>query len=1455
MNSTQRNTTTGVPEVNGAAIVGRYLRYPDETGKRTAEGGLRIQGLFKRSLPDLPLVSIITVCFDSAATLEQTIQSVLAQTYANIEYLIIDAGSSDGTVDLLRKYEDGIDYFVSEPDRGLYHAMNKGLELAQGDYILILNSDDWYEQDCVESLVKARKYAGTSFVSALAQAVDGDGQHISVMRRMHFDDSVRVRMPLRHETMLIPASVYNAIGNYDESFDIIADYDLTIRMLEAGYTNYEVPKTLLYFRNTGVSNTNITRVMEERIRLFSKEFPFLSADEVALLADRGKHTGAQLLELARTHGYSPQLVRALRAYVADNAAVGIEGRGRTQWREGGQQLLAALRESRGEVTPKISVILPVHNGEGTLRACIDSILAQTLADFELICINDQTPDNSQTIIDEYCVRDPRVTSFVNESNIGLGASRNRGIKASSGAYIFHVDPDDTLPPDSLETLYRYAIEHDSDLVRGAYMREQFHHGTNNYEPEIKYPLKHMKPVINACAAEVDDLVKMPEGHWAFLYRAELARRVPYPEDLNMGQDAIFLCAVLPAASSITVIPDVVYNYKVNPVSAMNVFNFRKYMDVLEWRRRAYHILSDYGMRELGVRFLRTYAHLPWHDQFFRHFAACPDESELNTLGTALRSAYEEAGLTAIDVQAPAHRCDFLELLLEGREQQVADWLREKASEQAEVCPKVSVVVPFFKAEQTLRECIDSVLAQTLRDFELLCINDLCPDGSQAIVDEYRARDPRVVSLVNEVNIGHGASRNRGIAEARVEYIFHLDPDDKIPTNALEALYTHAVRYGSDMTKGAYLHEQDLFGQSEKKSQRKGLKPGSAHIVNTSLAEMPDLLRITEGHWSYLYKSEFAKKVAYPTDLKMGQDSIFIVNALIRARKVSIVDDVVYQYRANPDSAMNNFTFRKYKDALEWRRRAWHVLKDAGMEAIGDRLLQAYWSDAFFRNLAASVKPEQLTEFLDGFRQAFSEAGVTRLRCKPPGFLSELFPLILKGKDEAALALMQAKPPGKIPAQLAVRTNDRFVPSADLKVATLISMDHGGAGTGTQRRVAALRSKGVDARIYSLLVKSKHEYVERIVPEHPDISSKDQSGVWEEVRRRAIKPVRDIPGYCAKELFSLSDSVVDFRKLGRIFDDADLVHMHWMVGMLDYANVGEVLSDKPIAWTLADMNAFTGGCHYSEGCEEYTRECKSCHLLGGSSSLAHETWQAKKKAYDSLKNLHIICPSEWLADKVRKSSLLSNKPVHVIPNAFPVDKFAPVNKLVARIKLGLPVDKKLILFGADSVTNHRKGGDLLQKAIKSLLGSKAAKNFEALVFGSRELNLGVRTHSLGYVSDEKKLSLIYSAADVYVLPSREDNAPLTVGESLLCGTPVAGFPVGNVPEIVTHLDTGFTAEHLDHESLAQGIHWALEEAGKPDAIKRGLRCRMAAQEFHDPELAATRHIHLFRKILGKSTPEP
>lgn len=206
-------------------------------------------------------VSIITVSYNSEKTIEQTIQSVIGQTYEDIEYIIIDGGSTDTTMDIVKKYQDKIVYTVSEPDKGIYNAMNKGIKVASGNIIGIINSDDWYDLEAVEKAVKA-------FQTNSAEVLYGDCIYI-------YESGKRVRnikypleamwylMVTPHPTVFVKKEIYQKYGIFDESYRMAADYELMLRFYSAGVKFSYLEYDMAYFRSGGASTKQVIQSLQE----------------------------------------------------------------------------------------------------------------------------------------------------------------------------------------------------------------------------------------------------------------------------------------------------------------------------------------------------------------------------------------------------------------------------------------------------------------------------------------------------------------------------------------------------------------------------------------------------------------------------------------------------------------------------------------------------------------------------------------------------------------------------------------------------------------------------------------------------------------------------------------------------------------------------------------------------------------------------------------------------------------------------------------------------------------------------------------------------------------------------------------------------------------------------------------------------------------------------------------
>jgi glycosyltransferase involved in cell wall biosynthesis len=279
---------------------------------------------------------------------------------------------------------------------------------------------------------------------------------------------------------------------------------------------------------------------------------------------------------------------------------------------------------------------------------------------------------------------------------------------------------------------------------------------------------------------------------------------------------------------------------------------------------------------------------------------------------------------------------------------------------------------------------------------------------------------------------------------------------------------------------------------------------------------------------------------------------------------------------------------------------------------------------------------------------------------------------------------------------------------------------------------------------------------------------------------------------------------------------DIIHLHWIgQSFLRPETIAKL--PAPVLWTLHDQWAFTGGCHYTSDCRRYEQSCGKCPVLNSSSErdLSRRLWTRKAKAWRG-DLFHLVCPSRWLADCVRSSSLFANNAkVHVIPNGLDTERFKPLNKRFSRDLLQLKQDKKYILFGArDAVEDQRKGFDLLAKAVERIHKSGAHSDITLLVFGSTQLPKGLKlpfeTLCFGTLHDEYSLVALYSAADVMVVPSLQEAFGQTASEAMACGTPVVAFGATGLLDIVEHQKTGYLAMPYSDEELAAGIQWVLSD---------------------------------------------
>lgn len=401
---------------------------------------------------------------------------------------------------------------------------------------------------------------------------------------------------------------------------------------------------------------------------------------------------------------------------------------------------------------------------------------------------------------------------------------------------------------------------------------------------------------------------------------------------------------------------------------------------------------------------------------------------------------------------------------------------------------------------------------------------------------------------------------------------------------------------------------------------------------------------------------------------------------------------------------------------------------------------------------------------------------------------------------------------------------------------------GGAARSTYRLHQGLRRVGVDAQ---MLVQTKSSDDETVVPPRSRLSKE----------LAKLKPtLNSLPlGFYPqrqRSVFSpqwLPDGLVaHIQQLA-----PDIVNLHWIgEGFVQIETIAKLT--QPIVWTLHDMWAFTGGCHYSHDCVRYLDQCGACPQLGSNRAcdLSRWIWQRKAKAWQRA-NLTIVTPSNWLAECARSSALLQSVRLEVIPNGIDTEVFRPLDREMARMLLNLPHDKHLLLAGAvNMATDPRKGVHLLHAAVNCISQTLWRDQVELVIYGAsapkEAIDLGIRTHYLGKLWDDLSIVLALSAADVFVAPSIQDNLPNTVLEAIACGTPCAAFDIGGMPDLIDHEYNGYLARPFDTDDLAKGVIWILEQEERYQKLAHAARKKVEHAFRLDRQ--AMRYQDLFQQLL-------
>ncbi|MDZ4664856.1 MAG: glycosyltransferase [Bacteroidota bacterium] len=422
----------------------------------------------------------------------------------------------------------------------------------------------------------------------------------------------------------------------------------------------------------------------------------------------------------------------------------------------------------------------------------------------------------------------------------------------------------------------------------------------------------------------------------------------------------------------------------------------------------------------------------------------------------------------------------------------------------------------------------------------------------------------------------------------------------------------------------------------------------------------------------------------------------------------------------------------------------------------------------------------------------------------------------------------------------------------MKVVHLNTSDVGGAGIAAKNLHLALLEKNIEStfvskfqlgdtfRAHEILKSSEANW---FVPR-----------LYEKVKKSALSRLKldeSIESYYLKghsnqyEHFSFPWSDLEPETLNSIAE-ADIIHLHWISdGFIDPRKIFK-FQNRKFVWTLHDMNPFTGGCHHNDGCEKFENNCNYCYQLNGTRN-EYLSYSILKYKYEALRDiasdqLNVVTPSIWLGNLSKKSAILKRFDHHVIRN---MNAFDGSDINVNGLKQKHKIDEKetVFIFVAHHFDNPRKGISILMQALEALND----QNIKVIAIG--EKNDSFLKHDkiiqFGYVKDKTILKELYTLADAFILPSKAENFPNTIVESLLCGTPVIASNVGGISEQIT-AENGLLVNLMDVEDWKQKLTWFIANKQKFDrsAIKQ------KAKQDYNNETIVEQHIKLYEQLLKK-----
>lgn len=632
--------------------------------------------------------------------------------------------------------------------------------------------------------------------------------------------------------------------------------------------------------------------------------------------------------------------------------------------------------------PKVSVIMPVYNAMPYLEDAINSIERQNLKDFEIICIDDGSTDESLKLLKKHAALDERF-KILSQCNLGAGAARNKGLLHAQGEYVAFLDADDYFYPNLLTEAVARAEGTSSDIV--IYRFERYDVGTHKIEAADYAFRKEYWPSENFSYKSCPDkaFVSFNPCAWNKLFRrAFLQEQELKFQELKRTNDLFFTSSAMVAARRISLLDKVLVRYTIGNAQSSQATNALAQFDFLKALSKLKSYLEQKGLYE---ELKQGYGELC--DNTLLHNLRSTGTKGYTLFRSLVDDEIEKLGLSLEELpQVKAYGQRFAyEALLARCEQAAKVEANLLIKGNKETLPAISVIIPVYNVEQYLAPCLDSVLGQNFQDWEIITLDDGSKDNSLQILREYANREPRI-TVLQQMNAGLSMARNNAVKHARGKYLYFLDSDDMLTQEALAKLYAKAEADSLDLL---YFDAQVFFEEPELETDAADYKYYYERAYDYSgIATGPELMLAMQRHNEYrpsvplqLIKADFYRehKLEFSPGM-LYEDNLFTFKSLLLATRASHLGERLYLRRLRKDSIIskkptfvNSYSY--YYCLQEMRKIMAHKSYSVELKTVFADLCKRIGDSAAETFVSLSVEEQEVLQFLPLDARKFYEKAV------------------------------------------------------------------------------------------------------------------------------------------------------------------------------------------------------------------------------------------------------------------------------------------------------------------------------------------------------------------------------------------------------------------------------------------------------------------------------------------------